>query len=455
MSKRKHPFFSEKTILKIPKSDFPSLGQSQSTTSTGHTSTDSSIVSSSPAPASPLLLLQLPPGFTVNDLAKSHFAFDQNDEMNKCRLISEEKGVTLDLVKVSTSNSYVLVPGSKQEGTGDGSKETRTNPTVQNKNDSNGPFACVEARLLRETDTFFLECTESKIDLVTEIDKILQEFVYPTPGISIDEISQRLMCSKKEVKIALDKMQAFQVFCGDGGSQPTYGLLSEEVEIQVWYVIRSVLSEWDGGRDYAGQGVLLQDMIEEIMRRNDGSEDDLEEGVVRNCLNKCIVDIDNGRVRLDANYIARIVAHHVFNLQTDPWERENFIKQWYKLMPGVGPMYEPQLTSLRGIAIETSHVSPLVTNAPLAISDQKKGEMPTYLKYFRRECLPSSHNGRFKALFKEKSMWKFDELMPYIEDLLDKSKFKTSKELLLHYAKIAPKEEGGDEDDNIDWYMAK
>jgi hypothetical protein len=306
MSKRKHPFFSEKTILKIPKSDFPSLAQSQSTTSTGHTTDSSSIVSSSPAPASPLLLLQLPLSLTVNDLAKSHFAFDQSDEMNKCRLISEEKGVTLDLVKVSTSNSYVLVPGasSKQKETGDGSEETRTNPTVQNKNDSNGPIACVEARLLRETDTFFLECTESKIDLVTEIDKILQEFVYPTPGISIDEISQRLMCSKKEVKMALDKMQAFQVSHGDGGSQPTYGLLSEEVEIQVWYVIRSVLSEWDGGSDYAGKGVLLQDMIEEIMRRNDGSEDDLEEGVVRCCLNKCIVDIDNGRARLDANYVS-------------------------------------------------------------------------------------------------------------------------------------------------------
>lgn len=144
----------------------------------------------------------------------------------------------------------------------------------------------------------------------------------------------------------------------------------------------------------------------------------------------------------------------MFNLQTDPWEKETFIKEWYQLMPGVGSLYEPKLTVLRGIAIETSDISPMVADVPLDMSERNDEGIPTYLKYFPRECLPSSPDGRFKALFKEKTTWTFDELMPYIEDLLDKSQFKTAQELLLNYTKIAPKEEGNDIED-IDWYMAK
>mmetsp|Transcript_4336 Transcript_4336/g.8314 ORF Transcript_4336/g.8314 Transcript_4336/m.8314 type:complete len:131 (+) Transcript_4336:1184-1576(+) len=130
-------------------------------------------------------------------------------------------------------------------------------------------------------------------------------------------------------------------------------------------------------------------------------------------------------------------------------------------MPGVGSLYEPKLTILGGIAIETSSVSPLVANAneSLAMSEKNTGENPTtYLKYFPRDCLLSSLDGRFKALFKEKSKWKLDELMPYIEDLLEKSNFKTAQELLLTFTKIAPKEnelEEGREDEDIDWYIAK
>jgi hypothetical protein len=313
MSKRKHPL-SEKAILKIPKSDFPSLTQTQSPNIGPTESNILSDSSSSPAVPPPLLLLQLPTNLTVRDLANSHFAFDPHDEMKCWRLISVDKGITYDLVKVSTSNSYVLVPpDEKNQDANNNSNEASpmvshdTKSTMQNKN----PLACVQARLLRETDTFFIECTESKTDLDAEIDKILQEFVYPTKGISIDQISERLMCSKKQVTIVLDKLKAFQV--SSGKSQPTYGLLSEEMEREVWFVIRSVLSEWDGGSDYAGKGVLLQDMVEEILRRNDGSEGDLEEGVVRCCLDKCILDIDNGLARLDADYVSTVVLLFYIN----------------------------------------------------------------------------------------------------------------------------------------------
>mmetsp|Transcript_4336 Transcript_4336/g.8312 ORF Transcript_4336/g.8312 Transcript_4336/m.8312 type:complete len:321 (+) Transcript_4336:117-1079(+) len=302
MSKRKNPF-SEKIILKIPKSDFPSLG---------NTADHNNGLSSSQQGPSPLLLLQLPTNLTVHDLTKSHFAFD-HDDLNQCRLISEDKGITFDLVKVSTSNSYVLVPDDeKGEKTTSNHHRNQETPMSDANGSGSDSDKYIQARLLRETDTFIIECMERKIDFQAEIRKILQEFVYPTKGISIDQISARLMCSKKEVKIALDKMKAFQVSCGKSQQPTTYGLLSEEMEREVWFVIRSVLSEWDGGSDYAGKGVLLENMIEEILQRNDGNEGDyLEEGVVRCCLNKCIVDIDNnGLVKLDADYVSMDVYNN-------------------------------------------------------------------------------------------------------------------------------------------------
>jgi hypothetical protein len=239
--------------------------------------------------------------------------------MDQCRLISEDKGITFDLVKVSTSNSYVLVPDEKgqQEGNMQGQNEIHGegNHEEQEENEkeekgkdstmNHHGLSVVGARLLRETDTFFIECIERKINLQPMIEKILKEFIYPTKGISIDDICERLMCSKKEIKIVLDQMKAFQIFSGT--VEPNYGIVSEEMEREVWLVIRSVLSEWEGGSDYAGRGVVLQDIIREIMRqRNDDCESDLDEDVVRYCLNKCSLEVTNGWARLDADYVSTI-----------------------------------------------------------------------------------------------------------------------------------------------------
>jgi hypothetical protein len=152
--------------------------------------------------------------------------------------------------------------------------------------------------------------------------------------------------------------------------------------------------------------------------------------------------------------IARIVAHHVFNMKRGPWEEEKFIQQWHNLMPGVGATYEPELNVIRDIALIEKEVSPMEQEESAASKGlQAKVDEPIYLKYFPRDNLPSSQDGRFKALFKERGKWKFDHLVPYVEDLVKTSSFKSVPELLVLYAKVAPREE--DDEDQVDYYIAK
>jgi hypothetical protein len=294
MSKRKHHLVDK--ALKIPKTDFPSLGMPAS----------SSSVSSPSAP--PLLLLQLPSNLTTKDLIKSHFIL-QNDS-DKCRLVSEDKGITFDLVKVETSNSYVLIKDEGDDGlTNDAGNNANENVQSAKKQDK-------EARLVREKNTFFLECIQMKTDLQSQIEQILKSYLYPTMGISLDDICQRLMHSKKEVHGALVEMKAFNIHSSPDSSSSMYGMLLEEMEREVWYVIRRVLSEWDGGNDYAGKGVVKEEMIKQVMQCNDGSEDDIDEGVLRHCLEKCTLEevSDDGRrhhncTRLNVDHVS---SHTVF-----------------------------------------------------------------------------------------------------------------------------------------------
>ena len=279
MSKRKHHLVNK--TLKIPKSDFPSLGKSAST--------------SSPPP--PLLLVQLPTNLTTKDLIRSHFILQHDSD--KCRLVSQEKGLTFDLVKVETSNSYVLIKDDGDTNDASSSSSSENVPSDTKQEDK-------EARLVREKNTFFLECIQIKAGLQSKIEMILKtkSYVYPTKGISVDGICQQVMHSKKEVQAALNDMKAFNIFSSTDPSGAMYGTLSEEMEREVWYVIRRVLSEWDGGNDYAGKGVLKEDMITQIMDRNDGCEDDINEGVLRHCLEKCTLEVAGEYTKLNVDHVS-------------------------------------------------------------------------------------------------------------------------------------------------------
>ncbi len=140
-------------------------------------------------------------------------------------------------------------------------------------------------------------------------------------------------------------------------------------------------------------------------------------------------------------------------MQTAPWEQNKFMETWHNLMPGVGAMYEPSLNALKGIAITTKDISPMELEESAQGAAPDEEETILYLKYFPIQGLPTTQDGRFKALFKERERWKFEDLEPYLIDLVDKSYFKTTKELLAAFTRVAPKEEN--DDDSIDWYVSK
>ena len=125
------------------------------------------------------------------------------------------------------------------------------------------------------------------------------------------------MHSKKEIEDALDQMKAFKFLHASSEAtnleaECTYGILSEELEREQWFVIQGVLSEWSGGADYAGKGVDLSQMVKEVLSRNDNDNvhagERLEESVVRYCLEKCCVEVVDGRAILSVDYVSSLIT---------------------------------------------------------------------------------------------------------------------------------------------------
>jgi hypothetical protein len=255
MSKRKH-ILTEDT-LKIPRTDFPSI---------------------SSKPPSPLLLFQLPPQLTLDDLSSDDTnIFIQDD--NNCRLISEkDNGYTFDLVKVETSNSYVLVP--------------------ENQN---------EARLLREKNTFFLECCPVQLNIDKDVRAVLHGHVYPDDknGMTISDLSYKLSCSKKQIQDSINRINALPMPNNVGA----YGLLSEELEQNLWFLITSVLAEWEGGKDYAVKGINAEEMVEQVLMRS-SHEDGFEKSIVHYCIRSCSKGIDGDRTILSVDEVSTQLSMH-------------------------------------------------------------------------------------------------------------------------------------------------
>lgn len=286
----------EGKILTLPKSDFPSLQLGNSNKrSTAEDNDNDDIVDP------PLLLFSLPPSLEMSDLASSEFFLSDDSE---CRLVNESKGITLDLIKVESSNAYVMFHPTKQP--------KMTNTSNDEHNDNYSDQNKLRGRLLRENNTFFVECEQPKANLKQMITEHLTEnCIYPpSTGISIRELSQKFKFSQKEVTSVLESIDAFQIPLNDSNKDDScdryFGVLSEEVERDTWNVIIAVLSEWDGSIDYAQAGVVLDDMVKVVMTKYD---DSLVEGVVRHCLDQCTIDTSNNEsdtspVRLDPKFVS-------------------------------------------------------------------------------------------------------------------------------------------------------
>lgn len=263
-------------LLTLPKADFPSLGHDSNKNNGENPSNNES-----------LLLLTLPSSLEIKDLSSSEFILSEDEG---CRLINESKGMTFDMLRVESSNSYVMFPPQAKK--------------AKLKNDEDK--SKIPGRLLRENNTFFMEC---KKQLISRLEKMVYEhlnenFVYPpSKGITIAKLSEEFKYSQKEVEQILQKIHAFEI--SNVSHEKKYGLLSEEVEKDVLDAIISVLSEWDEGMDYANTGVLMDKMIRIILTK----EPKMEESIIRHCLVPCIVqdslnDESSQMVKLDASYVS-------------------------------------------------------------------------------------------------------------------------------------------------------
>ena len=88
-------------------------------------------------------------------------------------------------------------------------------------------------------------------------------------------------------------------------------------------------------------------------------------------------------------------------------------------MPGVGKEYEPTVELLSGIAISVSSISPMHRQDNDNDGDEE-GNNKLYWKYFPKESLPTSDDGKkFKIMFQQKEIWKMEEFKPYFDDCLD------------------------------------
>ncbi len=338
-------------VLTLPKSDFPSL-QSSSIDSRSNKNKNKNNNDADADADAPLLLVSLPKNLDLKDLSSSQFFIS---EENGCRLINESKGVTFDLIRVESSNAYVMFPPLQStlnestsnkstspnhaEGEGPPSKRMKT----ADSETTTKTTTTMEGRLLREKNTFFMECEIPKKTNLYQLvyDYLHQYCVYThqstNVGKSVLELSERFLYSQREVYDVLKKMHAFPIPNGThngrgnmnmnmnmnmsmvtGGEEQCdvsntltkYGVLSEEIERDTWDIILSVLAEWEGGTDYAKKGVNVGEMVKMVMKED---EENLEEGVVNYCIKQCQVNVEeddvssntgSAIVKLDPNYVS-------------------------------------------------------------------------------------------------------------------------------------------------------
>ena len=308
-------------ILSLPISDFPSLQSSVGKSPPlskeregGHQKNnynDDDI-----AAKAPLLLLSLPKTLDLKDLSSSQFFVSEN---NECRLINESKGVTYDLIKVESSNAYVMFPPPTTSSTETNEHSSAQEPpckrikTGNTNNENNDAKSTIQGRLLREKNTFFMECEPpTKSNLYQLVHEYLTEHcIFPSSstctneevGKSISDLSEMFLFSQKEIHDVLERMCAFPIHVPNSNQDDVkYGILSEEVERDTWNVILGVLAEWDGGEDYANKGVNVREMVKKVME----SDDSMEEGIVSYCIKNCQIngEMDNQVVKLDPNYVS-------------------------------------------------------------------------------------------------------------------------------------------------------
>jgi hypothetical protein len=393
------PSNAQPSLLQIPWTDFPSIRHPS------HSPND--------PPEDSLLLLQLPsdiPVSTFLQAAANHpnetehvriMIRDQetdNDTSNPaCSLVIPSLGRTLVLSRVETSNTYILVP-------------------PQPGNQDQASHVSMNARLLRERDTFVIEAEDITNHLSStvmgrfQLKQFLQSFSFPVTkvGCTMLQLTQQFPFSQKEIQHALHHIHAFNFPPTSNEHSTTFGWIREEEFYWSVQAILFALDEFDSIDDVT-QKIQLDSLVPQAAHHlqsllvhtilTDKETQTLVHHVLRYYFAKSHEETVPHWI-LDVVKVSTLLARILF-LEQSKWVKQDFIEKWHSRMPGVGTLYQPHIQNLKGLCVEQT------------IQDV------VYLRYFPHDSLPMELQSRFQKLFQLSPKWSWPDLEPYIIPWID------------------------------------
>jgi Sister chromatid cohesion protein Dcc1 len=330
------PDENEVSLLTIPRSDlFGSAGGASSS-------------SSSTTPR--IVLLKLPPQWTVDDLQRAHFVAPPTLS-SQVACVVESKQCSFSVHRVETSNALVMVPPPPPSPLPDDNEnEPMTkkcklgDPTLSTA--SGKTLTVVPTRLLKAggSGACFLELRPkplSRIDLLSQLQGYLlnpyaiaqtttdctipylvhasadattttnntcetagsellersmddsdDEATTPFVGRTVADLSAALQCSTFEVQTALEQIQAYAL---PRTTPRQYGRLAEEALAECYLAIVSTLAEEDGWDQYASApGIVVREFVAQAVQRLGTQERFIDaDEVIRHCLQQLRTDGPN------------------------------------------------------------------------------------------------------------------------------------------------------------------
>lgn len=301
------------SLLTLPRTEFKSTQNDNTNAASAGVPVAASNCNDDTAP---LLLLQLPKGWTTQDLKDSKFIGSSADS-SQVVLVVESKKTSFSINRLETSNCLIMVPppqydndndNDMEQGASKKSKLTATGKTI----------LPVPARLLTPggSGSSFLELREKPL-WIHDLKMSLQEHVLNPYNVHINpynndnsndhsnniknsstalcagrtvyDLAVYLQSSQAQVQSALDAIQAFAL----PRTHPVaYCLLSEETLLVACNAIVSALSEADDCQDYAVTGVSVKRLVEHVVQNMSAEESYVDaDFVIRHCLSTLSVSV--------------------------------------------------------------------------------------------------------------------------------------------------------------------
>lgn len=407
-----NPLQNTGSMLSLPSTDFPSLYQNQIS-------------------GNDFFLLQLPPSLKYSDIVENSSRIliqdtvNDDDKLVQCRFVIEEKGISYDLIKVHTSNTYVLVPPIIDEI----NTITTIHTTIRHANKKakldidndlyiNNKIRNFPSRLLRESNTFFLDCCQpSSRECSSRQQKILRLLCNIHPdGLLLSSIATQLSCSQLEVKSCISSLNSiYRTSC----PIPYYVYLHPHRQKKAITSLIDTLTEWDGANDYAHH-IKDKPFLENYVLRSN-----LPNEILLNVFQTYICGKSIHSTSLNTKKIASSLVHQLFQSRTS-WEYRSLMEKWNLLIPGVGEKYEPKYTWLQGIAL---------IGKDMNLISKKIEDSYVHAKYFPTNQLPKDLNKKIDILYNIRHQWKIKDIMPYVEEYFSGIDIESIEAFLESFAK--------------------